>query len=912
MAISFEGDEAFALAVLDEAISRRTAVRLMKNSLGIPQMIKSFDLSNGCQVYVVDLEHTQKMHIVAPAKSTIVVPEKKTFYYYVENGIPDYVSGAVTQPVIETTATGKFDDNGQPIMVDSVREVKITEQTSERISMYDAKIKLATPETGGFAAMQNPLYPIRYTQHKNIHPGFYSGWMRTVVQVLLGIGTQSQDSYERRSGLAHQLQRIDMNDTAYVARSAFGLYNPDRTRTVEVLYDYRFNKTHGITLGGTLPGKTEKLPYLIEIGQAGVIAFPLSLDPVSLTADGAARYKELYPELFSDYEGGAGSSSGIGLFDFLGGFPTGEFPYVYERDRASLIRAGEAVVICSTNAFYANSMYSSAMGWVFNESGSEAHNTCWGSDAKGVSIGYLYGINIEIGDFTPAITDPRAGQLAGELGRAQTLRVWENNKIGRLSSAQVETLLSIRDAKAKYEAFDSMEVKAEFKATGSCKMSRKGYLYHPGKLAPTGGWCNGPSGQPQIKFWEPIMESPISFDFGYYEEVSDMGWRQSKLNPAPKCDTPMLVLYGQGGEIDIVNYFYRDTPPVPFEQVDTREPCQFDGTWTSESNTLGTGLFCNFYSSQWDPRKELSIGVHTKTTSTGKFLGNTDFMDFGGFWEMCCDIRKEFWYATSYETSATGAQSANAAVVWPGGDRNIYYTVEVESTTSSSRSSGTSKPYVAGYGNVVKHGRVYHFIFHWLGSGCIKEEGGPSPGDGPPCMLREVYPSTVTESCFSGAPSFPYYSVCGGDWTGYHGAGDLIPGGITIWYSKRFGNEPPGEAHSSTTPPEATLNWRSRIFGDTSLNGSIIDSEALTQVNDSDHQLGLDIEDSAMSMWWWRASPTGCETPTYAPPLNININTFGDALTVYEPQFEFPSRYEGTPIELKDNLAGCFIGYVAK
>lgn len=144
-----------------------------------------------------------------------------------------------------------------------------------------------------------------------------------------------------------------------------------------VAYDYRWACCHGITLAAD--GK----PWLVEISAAeGVLAMLLEVGAVRPTTpiEAAAQARALF-----------------------GGIPK-NIPMPSGTALATAISAGKVLRLLTAAgmaAVFGKSAFSSAMGWSFNDAGSEAHNTCF-TRSGGYAVGYHYKLDIAIGTSSSA------------------------------------------------------------------------------------------------------------------------------------------------------------------------------------------------------------------------------------------------------------------------------------------------------------------------------------------------------------------------------------------------------------------------------------------------------------------------------------------------------------------------------
>ena len=167
-------------------------------------------------------------------------------------------------------------------------------------------------------------------QHKHLSPSMYSGLMAKAVQVILGYGVMYGDP-----GVG-----------------------------IQVPYDYRWARCHGITTDAS--GKK----WIVEISELyGVRAMRL---PVIKGTKGLTHSKQNVLKWTSF------------TFD---GLPSGD-PFV----------ATDILALPSElTPIYSKTTFSTAMGWSFNDAGTEAHNTCY-TITSGVATSYHYKLDISITD----------------------------------------------------------------------------------------------------------------------------------------------------------------------------------------------------------------------------------------------------------------------------------------------------------------------------------------------------------------------------------------------------------------------------------------------------------------------------------------------------------------------------------
>lgn len=180
------------------------------------------------------------------------------------------------------------------------------------------------------------------SQYRHVAPSMYSGKMAKLVQILLGYGT-----------------RIALPTTVAAVYRPF-----ENTEGAQVQYDYRWLRCHGIVVA------SDGADWLVEISEKnGVIAVPLDIIPGSKKK---ARAGTAYGEAMR-------------LFS---GLPSGAC-FAEDSLIPGLISSGDILQLMAPSGLddvFTKESFSSAMGWSFNDTGSEARNTCWSSTA-GISAG---------------------------------------------------------------------------------------------------------------------------------------------------------------------------------------------------------------------------------------------------------------------------------------------------------------------------------------------------------------------------------------------------------------------------------------------------------------------------------------------------------------------------------------------
>lgn len=367
--IRLEGDEGRALALIPEAKALLYKVQTFKQRAGVGTFSMSRRVDDDSTIYVLSSLGQNLIHIaVAPDVPEQVYPEVEP-----SEGpmFPDFYSGLVYHGYIEERV--REDDDGNEIRYSVCVNFSPTPNcrfTHKELSGGRQEVpRLAVRPWVAYDELNNTSRSGRpvFTQYTKLRSSMYSGTMKKVAQIAMGLG---------RIGKAKLRDpRAVKPDTKYI--------KDVEANGVQIRYDWRFIRTHGITVGAD--GRL----WIVEISNnRGVLARPLPIFPHSMT------------EGFRERAEARGDLAMLTVLDELGCLPTGEaFPNTAAQvnemvERGEILRLLEPSAL---NDFYRCSAYSSAMGWAFNERGSEAHNTAYYFGEDGFQRGVWYQVNIDIG-----------------------------------------------------------------------------------------------------------------------------------------------------------------------------------------------------------------------------------------------------------------------------------------------------------------------------------------------------------------------------------------------------------------------------------------------------------------------------------------------------------------------------------
>ena len=365
--IRLEGDEKRALALIPEGKLLLSKAQAFTKRAEIPTYSMSRRVSDDEYIYVLVAGDQNIIQISAGAKYPGLVheepevPESPVF--------PDFLSGLVFDGIVDAREETKADGSKVSYRVirswaptpncAKIQDISTGRQPSKRLAVrpHNSMSKWDAP----------PESILEYSQYVTPRTSEWSGNMKKVVQVVFGLGRINKNKLRdpnEPNTTTQYMKDVDQNG-------------------VQVQYDYKFMRTHGIYKG------SDNTLWLVEISSnKGVIAMPLPIFPGSDKPGFALRAQQ------------RGDTAMEKALDELGCLPTGEaFPTgkTYQEKLAK----GDIIQLLGPNDlqdFYRLSGYSSICGWAFNEKGNEAHNVGYYWPEEDVfQKGYWYQININIG-----------------------------------------------------------------------------------------------------------------------------------------------------------------------------------------------------------------------------------------------------------------------------------------------------------------------------------------------------------------------------------------------------------------------------------------------------------------------------------------------------------------------------------
>ena len=547
--------------------------------------------------------------------------------------VPDFWSGAVLGG---TTTNGRMHDFWP------------TSKCSDLYGLPSAPFPTRRLAVEPHGSLSDVLSGPDYTQYVGLKPTMYSGKMRKVVQLLMGFGRIGQSIYDAPPRLGPRTEE----------RPALTRYEQDVVNNgLQIRYDWRVFRTHGIytSADGTL--------WLIEIGRVrGVLAMPLPMNAVSQMP------------AFRDKLEALGDTAGIFAIDELGGYPTGEmFPVTTIE---SAIRAGEVLRLISVedmDPFYSKVPYGSSMGWAFNNSGTEAHNTCWTHMPDGVQTGFHYGVHMTIGSITESDPSEGAARIKSRIARFVDKPDFRERyslmtrKADRLTQEQASSLLrSVTSDVELFEQLDLFQLQPMASGSASLVLESSGRLFHLGEK------------QPHIKFPEPDLGYLVSHDMRPILPLSSAFIEE--------CNTVMHAFFSMD-QLKYVKYFRPAPSSIPEITESNMEECMYVGVYSSRTEAAGKIVPDMMFTDEFDDREEIALS-YTETKITGSLVGYTSVSCSDNPVNLSlafCQRVRTFKRKT--ETYLVAGQILRSAVIVPFHDRESYLYVLARGASESQDST---------------------------------------------------------------------------------------------------------------------------------------------------------------------------------------------------------------------------------
>ena len=788
--ISHEGAEEPPRQVIEEAVQCAMALRSMRGADIQPWLAKSYELADGTQVYVFDLEHVWRIHIIPPLPTHDAADEPRdrhTFPLFRFRFIAGFLSGAMHIRAMDEKEEGEADPPGWYMRNNWLA---LQPESAELFSIEEASYKLAVHEYPPFTPNRGMDETV-YSQYATVEPGKYTGGMASVVQLLLGVGKLLDYDYEQRWIDADPENRAPLLakgvDTDPITGEVLwdeplpprGFYDSKAVDYVQLQYDWRWNRTHGLLWGDSNEGRLD-LPALIEIGQRGIFAMPFPVDEDSKEPAVQARYEEVYPDLalFAPFKTGTET-----LFEALGGFPTGEnFPSsTAELDR--WVRAGYAWQ-CPIGAgkFYDEGMFmSSGFGWAFHSRLPRAVNTMYTINEAGQKVGHCYELLFTLREKPEEqkVRNTLTGLVIQTLGLTDRVDIY---KAGRLPQEFAEQMVNSPD----YAEFDAFVVSPDVTLVTRLVLLRSGIIDF---------YALPPVPPPQFKYFEHVLQEVVFFFFN----------RAGENVPIPdRADGPIFAAYVDE-KLEILHFYaQKETPPQP-ETINTRQECQFVGTW--EENTYGQreGVAGNFYTSSRDFRLIMREGSGVLKEFTAERVGEADRVGASAVGARLLRVNRHYYGVQWVTTTVMGTKSYRSSVSCASNDRSIFFAMGYTHDPDARVTEEFSGRLHLGISGITQYFNLYNFMYHWIFAGIGDDRVSIYDFEPPYSITGDCFAVWTTgvgtpDACFWDVPAAFNYSVCcvptGYPWiwnfcplTGNYRIEINSPDG-SLWYNKWLTPQP--------------------------------------------------------------------------------------------------------------------------
>lgn len=877
--IVYSGDRVRAQGYLPQGLQllRRTQERQRLGGLNVLRDYQELDGDAYC--YVILGGGMAALHIVAGYGDmrTMGVMEERTI-------VPDFVSGVVRNGYIE--AAPRWPGDGRQVLAQfhpTLQCVDTYERWGKGIGLmahsYQGVERLTVEPHTAFHELRNLTQTgthseVVYSQYVKLKPTMYSGTMRSLVQVLMGFGRQRRKPATRERPAGPEVSLYDMVEVtptfedvdggvAKPTQEATAFMEEVRAEGLQIRYDWKFYRTHGLHLAA------DNRWWIVEIsGPAGVIAMPLPLHPATTTAE----FRDLLEE--------RGDVDALAVIDKFGGFPTGE-PFPAAKHIESWIRAGKVIRLADRSAvaeFYRHTAYSSDMGWAFNLSGTEAHNTAWRFGDDGVQRGVHYQALLSIGA-TRRTTEPQdnalKSRLEGMRGNPQfeagiEAAIWKST---RMTKAQRD-VANGSDSRV-FEYVDALVLNPL--ATGSASVTQvsEGFLWFP----PEANHDNGNI----IRFPETVL--------GYLVSHSMQPDEDATLRPQV-CDTTMHVFFA-GNELKWVKFYWDQRDGGPGRNESDYEDCMYIGRWKGHQETGRRYIPMMFYTNDFDHREEMPAGtIDTEIESKDLGYCEVSVADFSPPYanEGTVSRTKRFLRRTEIWTEDSPWRGSGVAV--PFHDREAYYYAWVKS------SAGTGHEVFYQYTYLGDPHRYEHWRNRapWSGGEWSQNGEGWPPSDGEPpgttYWIKLVDhptgygPVTVRTVCTPGVPHTHHNWLTGAnhhDGKSYfpYDCGDAADEGP--WLSG--GENATSLAYSIPEPP-LPEPVKESTAGKSELEVWMVSSSGLGQVRTVSQPGGL-------GLWGW---PTPDPSGLLNQYIEATCNAMGAAISArFGLTLNGESRLEGAP-----------------
>ena len=680
--ITYEGAVPPTVDQIRVAVGYAAQVAQAKQVARLSQLTRSFELDDGTQIYVLDLQHVRCVHIIPstnnkeePVRAVDVVRELEILNDLYVIG---FVSGAIGDTISLVSGGAQ------------------SPKSRELFSEDEALFKLSVTRHDKFAGYNFSPYD-QYSeldsdpQFQYVLPGLYTGAMASVVQLLLGVGKRlnKNNDYPARWFKATGFAPQSVSEVHIANDASFLLENVDTIASVsedqdfvdtQIAYDYRWNRTHGIVWGHrsvtdqivrTL-GRYPQLafmyadrdrvlePWLVEIGQRGIYAMPLPRDPLSFFDEARQQYKQVYPSIdrYLPFRGESES-----LFSALGGFPTGVcFPDNSEElDR--WVRAGWVIKAdLSLAGFYSGSPISVGHGWAFSSSTSQATNVTIKLETSGLRYGECWLLSFNITQNSSLHWNADGEAIIASLRLNDFIDTF---KAFLLDSQQVDAVVAlVNDGRVEdaRQLFDSFFVTPWWTINVDKIVVSRGCINSL-------NYSNVPSTcdayYRNFKYFEPILGKMLTYEF--------FSWvLADSIPPAqrPILDGPIFSTFVDD-QLEVLYVCEERNPSTQLDRISDYHECALN--WSASSRTIQVGLSPTFYTLLHDFRiQDLIVSEYE-----GQYRKSLLFFDcVGGASWVGYDLvlyRRVYAKRFAFERGVSARKYGVTSVIQAANNRSVFF-----------------------------------------------------------------------------------------------------------------------------------------------------------------------------------------------------------------------------------------------
>lgn len=614
-------------------------------------------LGDGVFAYVRVADGLNVIQIVADSEL-----DQESAWVTTRSTIPDFYSGMVRGGRIDE----RTERDGRKLKwLRSFKPTKITYRENGPTPSNRGKTKLTTtdwqevtrlavtPHATLSGAHGQEIRAFTESQYTRLRPTMYSGSMKKLVQFILGYGRIPERTIYGIDYKTYPEGKESPEETAPPSP-----YEKEiSSNGVQVRYDFRWLRTHGLTRS------SDNKWWVVEISNQGIFAIPLVL------------YDKTTTDAFREKVADMGDDEAMEVLETFGGFPTGESIPSRSNVREAYVRAG-FILSAKPEAlqrYYSGSMYSSAMGWAFSESGRRADNTGWRSPDLFTAFSHHYSCSMDIGPLKELEKSSAGATLKTYLMAAKDKRdrVFDDLigalfiKCERLDAKDVGKYLKMKPEEA-FDALNELVMPPIAEFSFNCAMVSE---------AQNGGVI------PEMKFYEPLVSGLVSVD---YRPARRPGLVNAMMHVFYQGETMKWVRFYQGPS-ETVNEFEGERQEChPRDQPYVYPVGQSTLQWRSGFK----GYPCRIYTSEYDDRSLEFETVTTEVWNGSRMPTPEYYYSADPAFPVRGYLIRSWSFRLTFTRNTSSSRYKRSAAAVPGGMREAYHYALLEGEGGSSKSSG--------------------------------------------------------------------------------------------------------------------------------------------------------------------------------------------------------------------------------